>query len=343
MDRRNQCCQDKRAGLDRRRVNSRLVSAIGLGGLLAIGLGGLLVRWFYGGSSLAPGGGVTAMPSANASRPTERRELRYRIDRLPRSQVHVLQIPIDRLEVRPAVTETTALPASFAQEYRAIGALNGGFFDPQNQQSTSYVTLQGQVVADPTQNDRLMQNPDLTPYLDQILDRSELRRYQCGADRRYDIALHSVPVPQGCQLLDALGAGPQLLPDLTSELEGFVARDAAGAIVRDAIGSQQPNARSAIGMTATGDLIWVMVSQLPSLTESGMTLPELSDYLRQQGAIKALNLDGGSSSALWMSGSLQSGSLQSGSLSDTTFYGRYREGTAVIRPVKSVLLLQPRQ
>ena len=227
----------------------------------------------------------------------------------------------------PAISPETASLQTFIQQHRAIAAINGGFFDPQNQQSTSYVMLQGNWVADPTQNQRLMENPDLAPYLDKILNRSEFRRYQCGS-LRYAIARRQEAVPSGCRLLDALGAGPQLLPELTLEQEGFTAKDAEGNVIRDALGSSQPNARSAVGITADGSLLWVMVAQKPDVTPSGLSLPELAAWMKRQGAEAALNLDGGSSSALIYKQQSIHGKLDS-------------DGTPIQRPVKSVLLLAP--
>lgn len=46
--------------------------------------------------------------------------------------------------------------------------------------------------------------------------------------------------------VDASGGGPSLLPELTSVLEGFV----DNANRRDALGSTQPNARTAMGITS---------------------------------------------------------------------------------------------
>lgn len=253
---------------------------------------------------------------------------RYQVHALPTSEVHTVEIPAgSQFVVTPAIAAETAPLEAFAQN-GVVAILNGGFFDPQNQQSTSYVVQNQQIVGDPTENERLMQNPDLTPYLDKILDRAEFRRYQCGSLQRYDIALHSQPAPEGCQLIDALGAGPRLLPELTSEQEGFTATDANGVVIRDALGSTQPNARTAIGITPDGGLLWVMAAQKPGLPNSGLSLPELATFMQRQGIEKAMNLDGGSSSALFYVGKTIHGKIDA-------------EGNPVARPVKSVLLLQP--
>lgn len=172
-----------------------------------------------------------------------------------------------------------------------------------------------------------MDNPDLQSYLKQILNRSEWRQYQCQDGIRYAIAFHQDPMPSGCQLVNSVGGGPRLFPDLTAETEAFVTYQ-NGQIVRDALGLNRRNARTAIAITSEGDLIWVMVAQKPEKpNDSGMTLPELADFLKSLGVREALNLDGGSSSSFYYQG--------------TTFYGKVdREGKIVKRPVKSALVLQ---
>ncbi len=256
--------------------------------------------------------------------------IQYRRDRLDQSTVHVLTIPPDYLQhqpVVPAIADSVASLDAFAQQQGAVAVVNGGFFDPETGKTVSYIVVNGKQVADPQQNDRLMQNPDLTPYLDKILNRSELRRYRCGTQTTYAIARHRDPVATNCQLVDALGSGPRLLPTIAAESEGFLAI-VQGEVIRDPLGSDRRNARTAVGLTASGAMLWVMVAQMPSNpTDSGMTLPELAAYLRSLGAVEALNLDGGSSSSLYYQGK--------------TIYGRVDEsGQAAGRSVKSVLLLK---
>ena len=117
-------------------------------------------------------------------------------------------------------------------------------FDPATGETASFITLEGQLAADPRNNRRLTTNPNLEPYLAQIFNRSELRGYRCDDDIRYDIAAHQTPVPSGCTLYSALGAGPQLLPYSTAREEGFTAYQ-DGVLIRDAINGQGRSARSA--------------------------------------------------------------------------------------------------
>jgi Phosphodiester glycosidase len=245
----------------------------------------------------------------------------YQLESLPEANVHLVTFSPDRLTI--AVSDRLETVEQFAAQAGAIATLNAGFFDPQNQKSTSFVTLNGEQVADPRQNERLMENPGLLPYLDRILNRTELRRYRCIQLERFDLARHLDPVPANCEIVDAIGGGPQLLPELTLEQEGFF--DAQTG--RDPLGRGQRNARTAIGLTPDGKMIWVMVAQKSEAsTSSGMSLVELADYMKGLGVEKAMNLDGGSSSSLYWD--------------DQAFYGKVDgQGKRVVRSVKSVLML----
>jgi hypothetical protein len=236
--------------------------------------------------------------------------------------IHTLLIPRSNL-VTIAQSPGLATVKEFAQKLTAKAVLNGGFFDPKNQLSTSYIIQNGKITGEPRDNPKLVNNPDLAPYLPLILNRSEFRRYQCGVNIYYDIVKHNQPIPFGCDLVDALGGGPQLLPELTSIAEGFTAYR-GDELIRDAIGINQPNARTAIAITPGGDLLWIIVTQKNPL--GGLSLEELATFCRNLGVKKALNLDGGSSTSLYWGGN--------------SYYGQVSDqGQKIIRPIKSVLVL----
>jgi exopolysaccharide biosynthesis protein len=125
-------------------------------------------------------------------------------------------------------------------------------------------------------------------------------------------------------LIDAIGAGPELLPKLDLVTEGF----ADIAHTRDALGSNELNARTAIGIKPDGAIVLVMVAEKPAdSSDSGMSLPTLADLMKTLGVEKAMNLDGGSSSSLYYKGK--------------AFYAKVdASGNPVKRPVKSVLLVK---
>lgn len=262
--------------------------------------------------------------------PQPQRTLEFKTATLPHSTVYTLTIPSEsNYAVKSAIAETVDSLETFAQQHQAIAVINGGFFDPVNQKSTSHVSVERQQVADPNTNERLTQNPDLSPYLDQIRDRSEWRRYLCGTKQIYEIVAHPAPIPPNCELIDVLGAGPQLLPTLTAETEAFLKLE-NGEVVRDPIGLNQRNARSAVGLKSDGSLVLVMAAQHSDQpNDSGMSIDELIAYLQTLNVTQALNLDGGSSSALYYQGKTQ--------------YGKVDEtGQPVERPVKSVLMVVPK-
>jgi hypothetical protein len=281
---------------------------------------GLLTLGLTLGSTLA----CSHQPPAPAiAPPTPPPGLNYEVRSQPQAKIHIVTLPIGA-----PFTLTAAIPTGLATVEQQVGtataALNAGFFDPANQQTTAHVVIQGKIAADPQQNAHLTQNPKLQPYLQKIFNRSEWRRYQCESGPRYAIVPHSEPPPSGCQLMDAVGGGPQLLPNVQASAEAEAFWDPASR--RDPIGIYQPNARSAIGLKADGTMLLVMVAQ--TTPQGGLSLPALAKLMAELGAIQALNLDGGTSSALVYEGKSYLGKLD-------------REGMQIGRPVKSVLLVQP--
>lgn len=265
-----------------------------------------------------------------------RSSLRFQKIAMPQGIAYVLTIPATaRYEVRPAVRKDglAELPELSG---KAAAAVNGGFFDPANGKTTSYVTIDGELAADPRQNERLGDNENLAPYLEKIMNRSEFRLLDCEDGRRYDITPHHAKPPEGCEIRHALGAGPMLLPterSLTDQMieEAVVDYDDTGRLIRDPLGVNRPNARTAVGLTAKGDVILMMLAQNPADTEArGFTLADTANLLRGLGAKKALSLDGGSSSAMMAEG--------------TVYYGKFTPGgEPVRRRIKSALVVLPEQ
>ncbi|MEM6611796.1 MAG: phosphodiester glycosidase family protein [Cyanobacteria bacterium P01_C01_bin.72] len=255
-----------------------------------------------------------------------REEIRYQTIERSLYTIHTVIIPrnSDYL-VSPAITGDLQPIPDFAQA-NTIAAINGGYFDPVNQKTTSFIVQDAQIVADPRFNERLVDNPDLKQYLRKIFNRAEFRSYRCGESIQYDIQLHPAPLIDNCTLIASLGGGPGLLPQNSSLAEGFIAYQ-DGIKIRDAIGNDSLNARSAVGIRKDGAVIFAMVEQRPDQPlNSGISLPQLGKEMSHLGAIKAMNLDGGSSASLYYSGQV--------------VYGRVdKEGNKIIRPIKSALLV----
>jgi exopolysaccharide biosynthesis protein len=93
---------------------------------------------------------------------------------------------------------------------------------------------------------------------------------------------------------DAVSAGPRLIAhgsvQITIDEEVF-------------FGSSIPDVhpRSAVGITAEGDLLMLVVDGRQSISR-GVDLNQLARILLDLGAVEALNLDGGGSSALVVDG-----------------------------------------
>ncbi|MBE9032234.1 phosphodiester glycosidase family protein [filamentous cyanobacterium LEGE 11480] len=244
--------------------------------------------------SQAPSSQASPSPQATSTPLASSDSVSYRSEILGSSLAHIVTIPANgNYVVKPVVAEQLKTIDQFAQSSQAIAAINGGFYDPKNQKTTSYVVTNKKTVADPKQNEQLTKNPNLKIYLRQIFDRSEFRRYNCAGNVKYGIQRHSKPAPDGCEVIDAIGGGPQLLPDLKSQREAFIDPEMG----RDAIGTKNPNARSAIGITKDNQVVLVMVEQ--TKPDVGMTIAELAGYMKSIGAETAMNLDGGSSSSIF--------------------------------------------
>jgi Phosphodiester glycosidase len=97
------------------------------------------------------------------------------------------------------------------------------------------------------------------------------------------------------QYTQIVGAGPLLVQNRQIVLNGESEQFATAFV-------QQAAARSVIGSTAEGTLLLVAVHN--RLNGAGPTLREAAQIMLQLGAVNALNLDGGSSTTLYLGGQL---------------------------------------
>ncbi len=232
--------------------------------------------------------------------------------------------------VRPQVNTPTCPTSAAGAQKGAVAAVNGGFFNLSNGESTSFVVLDGKQVCDPTTNKDLITNPKLMPFLETIFNRSELR-IGSGKGNAMTIVRHKELHAKDQKVQFLLGGGPQLLPRLTAKEEAFIRVGSDGKQV-DSIGCNKTAARTAIGITADNHfLILCVAGKGQDEFSSGLTLEELAQVLSNLGCTRALNFDGGTSTTM----AITDKSATDGALK--VVCGRSPETR-----VKSVLLIVPR-
>lgn len=218
------------------------------------------------------------------------------------SNVYLLVADLGRhdLQIRPVVNKTTATTTATARLTGALAAVNGAFFNLSNGESTSYITVDGIKVCDPTENKALTGNVKLKPFLETIFKRSELRVMKSKTGNiELAIAAHDTPIGQHKTLVHAIQAGPRLLPTLTATEEAFVRTEADGKLV-DSVGVNKPAARTAVGITKNGKqvLLLCVASKRQDEFSAGLTLAQVAELMKRLGCVEALNLDGGTSTTM---------------------------------------------
>ncbi len=216
----------------------------------------------------------------------------YKIVQEPKG-VYIIEIASTktRAKLQPVIVSDLETNFDVYKRLRSRFVVNAGFFDPKNQKTVSYVTIDGKVVLDPKQNESLMSNAALKPYLPKILNRSEFRILEDNKGKiLYDIASHNDAVPDGYIIKHSIQAGPMLVPVLKLEEEFFILkRD--GKIISESASSLHKYARTAIGIKNNRVFIIIATNDAP------MTLEELANFARNMGLEKAMAFDGGGSTS----------------------------------------------
>ncbi|MBR6163122.1 phosphodiester glycosidase family protein [bacterium] len=208
--------------------------------------------------------------------------------------VYVIKISTQKLkeEIKPFLSIDLVTTRTLFDDQKYTLVVNGGFFDGKNKKSVSYVTIDGEMVANPQNNENLTCNKFLEPYMGKILNRSEFRVYDFQGHNVYDIVPHNTAVPVNCTLKHSLQAGPALVPELRLEEEFFIVKDENGKIISESASALHKYARTAIGIKENDIYIFIATDKAP------MTLAEMSDLAKKWGMEKALGLDGGGSTSI---------------------------------------------
>lgn len=208
--------------------------------------------------------------------------------------VYVFKIQTSKLkeELKPYVSNDLITTRQLYDDQKFTLVVNAGFFDGKNKKTVSYVVIDGKTVADPTDNENLIGNKYLEPYMDKILNRSELRIYDFQGHNVYDITPHSEPVPVNCTLKHSLQAGPMLFPELRLEEEFFILKDENGKIISESASALHRFARTAVGIKDNDLYIIIATDKAPK------TLEEMAEIAKKYKMEKTLGLDGGGSTSI---------------------------------------------
>lgn len=225
---------------------------------------------------------------------------RMQID--PLATAHVVTIDTTRgaWSIRPYMSDATETTSQAALKTNALLAINAGFFNLSDGESTSYIVLDGKQLCEPKHNSALVNNAGLKPFLTQVFNRSELRFLKDKNGKiNMKVQAHFDKVPAEVKLIDSIQAGPQLLPSYTAREEAFVRRAPGATKDSDSIGTNMRAARTAFGITTDGRAIIVCVQGRKTKEfAEGISLPALAEFMRRLGCDTAINFDGGTSTTL---------------------------------------------
>jgi exopolysaccharide biosynthesis protein len=165
--------------------------------------------------------------------------------------------------------------STFTRQSGAFIGINAGFFGPVVDSEGVAMDAAGFVVAD-----GVVASPPLIPAADSGI----VKAVVC-----FELKRVFIDDAQTCpnQYREGLAAGPRLLR------EGEVAENPANSF------NQSRHPRTALGVSQSGNKVWLVVTDGRQAGYSeGATLIEMAELLKGLGAVNAINLDGGGSSAL---------------------------------------------
>lgn len=177
------------------------------------------------------------------------------------------------------------------KETGATLTVNGGYFDPANEKTISYVVINRQTYEDPIMNENLFNNPVLRKNISKILNRTEFRIVDCDNKYRYEMVPHNAPVDFACDVVHAIQGGPMILPDLRLEEEFFVVKDGE-EVVRESSSVLHKTSRTILGLK-DGELHILVITD-----ENPMDLYEVQKLCKELKFDRAMALDGGSSTSM---------------------------------------------
>lgn len=200
--------------------------------------------------------------------------------------INILEInPETGKKVGIAFTEQLEKVSRIAPKHQAIGAVNGSYFDMTKGNSVCFLKV-GRQVVDTTSLDELKLRVTGAVYEEK--GKVKLIPWNRQIEKNYKKSKGSV-----------LASGPLMLKD--GKYYDWSMCNA------NFIETKHP--RSAICLTKEGKILFVTVDGRSPENAVGINIPELAHLLRVLGGKDALNLDGGGSTVLWLSGAPEGGIL----------------------------------
>ena len=189
-------------------------------------------------------------------------------------EINYVEVDLKKLAKRvhlaadPKILKTTG---TFAEENRALVAINGGFFDVKNGGAVDYIKVDGKVV-NPTRNKSARADAVLTLH-----------------KKKVTIQAASLANTENSGAENVMLSGPLLV--LNGE----------GINLDSNPFNSNRHPRTAVAVRKNKKLILMVVDGRNSKAH-GMSLMELASVMKWLGAEDAMNLDGGGSSALYIKG-----------------------------------------
>ncbi len=199
--------------------------------------------------------------------------------------VEIVEVrPVRRLRLGIAYEKKELVHTSaYGTRAHALAAINGNFFDTKNGGSVDFLKVDNLVVSE-----------------DQLEAHGKRARHQLAAvtiqGRKVEIVTW-----------DGTADWEHHLPQATVMCTGPLLLKAGREVPPDtAAFNRLRHPRSALAITNKGRILLVTVDGRDA-ESAGMSLPELSRFLKWIHAVDAINLDGGGSTALWIAGESANG------------------------------------
>lgn len=198
--------------------------------------------------------------------------------------INILEINLKTgMKLGIAVTDQLEKMSQTAPEHEAVGAINGSYFDMAKGNSVCFLKIGQQVVDTTTMSELKLR---VTGAVYELNGKIKLIPWSRQIEKRYTGEKGTV-----------LASGPLML--MNGKYCDWSMCDVAFI--------QTKHPRSAICQTKKGGILFVTVDGRSPGNADGINIPELAHLLRILGGKDALNLDGGGSTALWLSGAAEDG------------------------------------